>query len=200
MWALRVVSRLFVMVPRFLRGKPLRLDIVLIQLDGNIGRFLVQIVSEVVEVLPGNGPGGIVRVSLLLADVGQVILLEELILIGWAGGCAELDGEADKRNGGTERGAFGGAGEVGLKKIERWGQERAEAVGLIVPEGLALTIKLGLEEGVIDAPSGDGGAVDFDGVGDLLVGVAAEEEVDGDGLFGGECVCAFVAFVANGVG
>ena len=86
---------------------------------------------------------------------------------------------------------------MGLEEVERRGEEGAEFVGLVVPEGLALAIELGLEEGVIDSPTGDGGAMDFDGIGDLLVGVAAEEEVDGEGLFGGKCVCAFVAFVAN---
>jgi len=35
-----------------------------------------------------------------------------------------------------------------------------------------------LEEGVVDAPAGDGGAVDMDYISDLLIGVAAEEEVD----------------------
>ena len=89
---------------------------------------------------------------------------------------------------------------MGLEEIEAGTEHGTEAIGLVVPEGLSLAIEFSLEEGVIDAPAGDGGAVDFDGVGDFLVGVAAKEEVNGDGLLGGKCVCAFVAIVANWVG
>jgi hypothetical protein len=164
----------------------LGLGAVLIDLNGNVGGFLVQVIAEVIQVLLGNGPGDVLFVLSLFAELGQVIFLEELVFIGWTGGCAELEGEADEGDSGSEGGALGGAVEMGLEEVEGGGEEGAEAVGLVVPEGLALAIELGLEKGVVDAPAYDGAAVDMNGVGDLLVGVADEEEVDGELLLGGE--------------
>jgi hypothetical protein len=61
-----------------------------------------------------------------------------------------------------------------LEEINGRGQEGAEAVGLILPEGLALAIELGLEERVVETPAGESDAMHLDGVGDLLIGMAAE--------------------------
>src|SRR4051812_17245795 len=57
----------------------LRLATVFVNLDGDVGGFLEEIIPEIIEVFFGDGPVDVFFVLFLFAEVGQVILLEKLI-------------------------------------------------------------------------------------------------------------------------
>jgi hypothetical protein len=137
----------------FMSGPPavqyLSIDAILVDLNGDVGGLLVQVNAEIIEVFLGNRPGGGARIALLIADVLEVILLKELVLIGWAGGLSDFECKTDDGDGGAEGRAFRGAVEVILEEIQGRREEGAEAVGVIEPERFAPAIEFGLEEGVI---------------------------------------------------
>jgi hypothetical protein len=85
-----------------------------------------------------------------------------------------------------------------LQDIEGGGGHGADAIGVVEPERFALAIQFSAEGGMVETPSGDGAAIEVDGVGDLLVGLAEEQEVDGEALFGGKWMFAGVNLVKFG--
>ena len=131
-----------------------------------------EVLAEGVEVFFAWGPVDVSAVFFFLAVVVDEVLGEQVPLVGGADGRSDFGGEAKDADGCAEGGAFGGAGEVVLEDIEGSGGDSADAVGVIEPEGLALAVELSAEGGVVETPAGDGAAVDADGVGGLLVGVA----------------------------
>ena len=85
-----------------------------------------------------------------------------------------------------------------LENIQSGGGEGADAIGVIEPEGFALAVQFSAEGGMVETPAGDGAAIEMDGVGDLLVGLAEEQKMDGEALFGGRWMFAGVNFVNFG--
>src|SRR5213078_1996560 len=91
----------------------------------------------------------------------ETMLLEEFVFIGGACRWADFKGEADDGDGGAEGGSFGLAGEVGLEEAKGIVHHGAEEIGVVEPECFALAVELGAEGGVIEAPAGDGAAIEF---------------------------------------
>lgn len=133
--------------------------------------------------------------SLFIAIFLDQVLGEEIPFIGWPDGWGDFGGESEDADRRAEGGALGGAGEMVLEDIERGCGDGANAVGVIEPEGFALAVKLCAEGGMVETPTGDGAAIEVDGVGDLLIGLAEEQKTDGEALLGGKWMFAGVNFV-----
>src|SRR6185436_17359011 len=131
-----------------------------------------EVVAKCVEVLFAWGPVNVAAVFFFFAVVADEMLGDEVPFIGGADGRGGFCGEAEDADGSAKRGALGGAGEVFLQDVECAGGGGANAVGVIEPERFALAVKLSAEGGVIETPSGDGAAIEADGVGGMLVGLA----------------------------
>ncbi len=131
--------------------------------------------------------------SLIFSNVFDEVLGEEIPFVGWADGRGDFGGETQDADGSAEGGALGGAGEVVLEDVEGACGDGADAVGVVEPEGLALAVELSAEGGMIETPTGDGAAVAV-----VLIGLAEQEQMDGETLLGGEWMFAGVNFVNFG--
>ena len=165
--------------------------------EGDVGGFFEEVFAEFVEGFLTRGPVNLL-VFLGFQPLSAEVIHEEAVFVGWADGRGDAGGEFQDIDGSAEGGSLGTAGEMALNDIERVSSHGAETIGVIEPEGLALAIELGLKEGVIEPPAGDGAAFEMNGISDLLVGLAEEKKLDGEPLFGGEWMLAGVNFVNSG--
>ena len=109
--------------------------------------------------------------------------------LGWRGGFGEALADA----GDVEEGAGGAVGGWGVavvdvlfEGVEGVGEESADAVGVVVEDGLAGALEGGAEGGVLGLPAKEGAAIHVEFGGDRGVGFAGEHEVEGGELERGE--------------
>ena len=99
----------------------------------------------------------------------------------------------------SEAAAVGGDLELLAEGVQGGGENSPHGVGGAGPVLLAAAVELHFEEGVVEAPAGDGDAVEVEVLGDLGVVLADEEEVDSAELIEGEAEFSGVAACSHSI-